>query len=40
MKDDKSLVSVISGYYNREHLVDLSIYSLIDQTYETLRVFN
>lgn len=36
--DDKPLVSVISGYYNRENLVDESIQSLIDQSYQNLEI--
>lgn len=32
------LVSIISGYYNRERLVDESLQSLINQTYENIEI--
>lgn len=32
------LVSIITGYYNREHLVDESLQSLIDQTYSNIEI--
>lgn len=39
MKEKKKpLISVISGYYNREHLVDESVQSLIDQSYTNLEI--
>ncbi|WP_163379873.1 glycosyltransferase family 2 protein [Cyclobacterium sp. SYSU L10401] len=35
---NQPLVSVITGYYNRENLVDESIQSLLDQTYPNLEI--
>jgi len=38
MENKEPLVSIISGYYNRENLVDHSIKSLINQTYKNTEI--
>lgn len=38
MNKELPLVTIVSGYYNREHLVDESIKSLINQTYKNLEI--
>ncbi|MCD0486867.1 glycosyltransferase [Pedobacter sp. MC2016-14] len=38
MEEKQPLVSIISGYYNRENYVDESILSLINQTYEHIEI--